>query len=111
MAHKNTTPEKLIESEKVVERYLTEQIKQRGGMSIKLITTFISGLPDRLVLLPNKTIFFVETKTTKKNADKMQIRVHRIITSLGFNVYVLDTKAKVLQTLKTEFDETVPRPN
>lgn len=87
--------EKLIDKEKVIERLLVIEVKKRGGLCLKLVTTFFSGLPDRLILLPNKTIYFVELKTTGLKARKLQINVHKVIQNLGFDVYVIDTIQKV----------------
>lgn len=80
-----------IDSEKVVERKLRESVKKYGGLCIKLLPDFFSGLPDRLVLLPNSVIFFVELKTTKVEARKLQRIVHNKLHSLGFRVYLIDT--------------------
>ena len=95
MVSKNTMPEKLIDSEKAVEKLLVTEVKKRGGLCIKLVTTFFSGLPDRLVLLPDKTVYFVELKTTGLKARKLQVNVHKMIKNLGFDVYIIDTIEKV----------------
>lgn len=95
MVSRNTMPEKLIDSEKVVEKLLVTEVKKHGGLCVKLVTTFFSGLPDRLVLLPDKTVYFVELKTTGLKARKLQVNVHKMIKNLGFDVYIIDTIEKV----------------
>lgn len=83
------------ESEKVVERILRETVEYKGGICLKLLTSYFNGLPDRLVLLPGKIAFFVETKSTGDDPRKLQKWVHNKLRSLGFDVYVIDTAAKV----------------
>lgn len=80
-----------IESEKLIERKLNESTKIHGGLSIKLAAIFMTGLPDRLILLPNGICFFVELKTTNEKARKIQIYIHSLINKLGFKVYIVDT--------------------
>ena len=47
--------------ESLVERKLTSLVKERGGWAIKFVPS-VSGLPDRIVLLPTGRLFFVELK-------------------------------------------------
>lgn len=88
------------ESEKVVERTLREDVEKMKGLCIKLLTQFFIGLPDRLILLPGKIAFFVETKSTGDEPSDIQKWVHKKLKDLGFDVYVLDTVEKVKTTLK-----------
>lgn len=80
-----------IESEKVIERKLVNIVKANGGLCIKLLCDNLLGLPDRLVLLPNGKIAFVELKTTKQKPRKIQVFMHNKIRALGFRVEVIDT--------------------
>lgn len=87
---------KKIESEKQLERDLKELIESGGGMCIKLLSQHITGLPDRLCLLPGGRAFFVEVKTTGKKPRKIQEFIHEKLRSLGFSVYVLDSTPALL---------------
>ena len=80
-----------VESEKKLEAQLGKEIKALGGWSIKLLSTFVKGLPDRMCLLPTGIIFFVELKSTGKKPTLAQKIIHKKLTSLGFNVYVIDS--------------------
>ncbi len=80
----------MIESEKTLEKKLGLHVKKLGGLSIKLLSTHFTGLPDRLLLLPEGKVIFVEVKTTKKKPNKRQLYVHALIRDLGFKVHVLD---------------------
>ena len=79
------------DSEKLIEAKLGKAIKDMGGWSIKLLSTFIKGLPDRMCLLPTGIVFFVELKSTGKKPTIAQKIIHKKLRSLGFNVYVIDS--------------------
>ena len=81
-----------IESEKVLERYLCTEVKKLGGWAVKLLSGLVTGLPDRLILLPGGVVAFVEVKTTGKKASVRQLWVHEKLKDLGFRVEVLDSK-------------------
>lgn len=91
----------MIESEKDLERKLAKDVEELGGWTIKLLSTFIKGLPDRLVLMPKGRVAFAEIKTTKKDATKMQKFIHKKLRGLGFTVVVLDTSVGIDEFLKT----------
>lgn len=84
-----------IESEKLLEKKLNSEIKRLGGMSIKLITIHLNGLPDRLCLLPGGRLFFSEIKTTKKKLRRLQKIIAGRLIKLGFKVYVIDSSDKI----------------
>lgn len=48
--------------EKEIEKKLTLAVKQAGGICPKLVSPGFDGMPDRMVLLPNGRIGFVEVK-------------------------------------------------
>lgn len=79
------------DSEKLIEAKLGKAIKDMGGWSIKLLSTFVKGLPDRMCLLPTGTVFFVELKSKGKKPTLAQKIIHKKLKSLGFNVYVIDS--------------------
>ena len=82
----------VIESEKVLEKYLVSEVKSLGGWAVKLLSGLVTGLPDRLILLPGGVVAFVEVKTTGKKATPRQLIVHKKLRALGFRVEVLDSK-------------------
>ena len=86
-------------SEKYIENKFCERIKGMGGFPIKLLST-ITGLPDRLCLLPGGCLFFAELKSTKKKTEARQKLVHKQIRALGFDVYVIDSWEVGLEVLK-----------
>lgn len=94
-------PKIKIESEKFLEKKLSEEIKRIGGMSIKLLSSCLTGLPDRLCLLPKGRLFFIEMKTTGKKPTKIQTIIHGKLEALGFPVLVIDTSEKIKTFIQT----------
>lgn len=88
---------KNITSEKVIEDTFNHEVKKLGGISIKLLTSLVSGLPDRMALLPEGRVFFVELKSRGKKPEKIQMYWHNKLRGLGFDAYVIDN----LETLQT----------
>ena len=82
------------ESEKALERNLNKEVKALGGWSIKILSNFITGLPDRLVLL-NGRAYFVEVKSEGKKPSLIQRVVHKKLGALGFPVSLIDTTEKL----------------
>lgn len=71
-----------------VETTLRLEIKDRGGWAIKLLPS-VSGLPDRMVLLPGGHLIFVELKSPTGTVAPHQTVVHGRLRRLGFEVLVL----------------------
>lgn len=103
MANKNITPGKLIESEKKLERFLVKEIESElKGLCWKMFPLHITGLPDRLCLLPDAEIFFVEVKTTGQKSRPRQIYVQNQLRKLGFRVEEVDSTSQI-ENLIQEF--------
>jgi hypothetical protein len=81
--------------EKTVEDHLRDEIKAMGGVCWKLPAQWYRNIPDRIVLLPGSKLCFIELKRPGKKARDGQKRMGKILTELGFNWAVLDTKEKV----------------
>lgn len=85
--------------EKEIENYLKNKVKSMKGIAIKLNSMSMSGLPDRMVLLPKGIILFVELKRPGGKARPLQLVTHRLLKNLGFEVYVIDSKKQVEEVL------------
>ncbi|AUW96762.1 VRR-NUC domain-containing protein [Streptococcus pluranimalium] len=81
--------------EKVVEEALVKAVKCRGGLALKLTSPSWVGIPDRLVLLPQGRLGFVEVKAPGKVPRPLQVRRLEQLKNLGFKVYVLDSLEKI----------------
>ncbi len=75
--------------EKDVEKYLAKQCTKRGWLSYKFLSSE-TGVPDRIVVLPGGTVWFVELKRAR--GGRLSARQKHIINklnNLGANVTVL----------------------
>ncbi len=76
--------------EKGIEQKFVDEVKRINGLAIKLVSPGFSGLPDRLVLIPEGKIGFVEVKAPGKKPRRLQRSRHDQLRKLGFKVFVLD---------------------
>ena len=77
--------------ESFIEEKLTKVVRQNGGVCWKFTSPGTAGVPDRIILMPEGRIVFVEVKAPGEEPRKLQISRHRLLRRLGFKVYVLDT--------------------
>lgn len=82
---------KEIISEKDLERTFSECLNRTKKVwVIKLLSTFVKGLPDRMVICQGGYVGFAEIKTTGKKPTKIQLLIHEKLRALGFKVFVID---------------------
>lgn len=87
--------------ETTVETALTDGVKAKGGECFKWVSPQRSGVPDRIVLMPNAGIVFVETKAPLGVLKSWQARCHKVLRALGFRVEVLWSLQQVNVFLST----------
>ena len=85
--------------EKTVEQKLVKAVKNRGGICPKLVCPGFDGMPDRLVLLPDGNVGFVEVKAPGQKPRPLQVSRHKLLMSLGFQVFTLDDITAIPRTL------------
>ena len=76
--------------EKTIEQKLVQAVKAKGGIAPKFVSPGFSGVPDRLILLPDGKCGFVEVKASGGKPRPLQESRIRLLRQLGFKVYVLD---------------------
>lgn len=76
--------------ESYIEKVLIGAVKARGGMALKFVSPGMSGVPDRLILIPGGVIAFAEIKAPAKKMRPLQIKRKRQLEKLGFLVYQID---------------------
>ena len=81
--------------EKTIERKLVTKIKAMGGIALKFTSPGFDGMPDRLVLLPDEKIAFVEVKATGCTLRPLQESRQGMLRRMGFKVYVLDDARQI----------------
>lgn len=92
--------------EKYLEKQLVKRITTQKGQCIKLIGV-VSGLPDRLVLMPGGVAVFVELKSNGKRLRPLQLYWKNIIEKLGFKYFIIHDYESFADTIL--YTETVSR--
>lgn len=81
--------------ESKIERRLKKEIELIGGKALKFVSPGMSGVPDRIILLPHGRIIFVELKAPKKNLRPIQKLRKKQLEKLGFRIECIDSIDKV----------------
>ena len=81
--------------ESTVERHLREEAKKRKGMALKFVSPGMNGVPDRIVLMPDGKMAFVELKAPGKKIRPLQEKRKRTLEELGFLVFCVDSKEMI----------------
>ena len=76
--------------ENLIDRQLAMSVKNMGCIAVKFVSPGLDGVPDRIVLLPDKKMAFVELKAPGKKLWPLQEKRRRQLEALGFSVYVID---------------------
>ena len=76
--------------EKDIERKLVKAVRMKGGICPKYVSPGYDGMPDRLALLPDGKVGFIEVKDIGKKPRPLQESRHRLLRSLGFKVFTLN---------------------
>lgn len=89
--------------EREIEQKLRREVEKRGGRCFKFLSS-VSGVPDRILLLPGGLVIFVELKKEGEKPRKLQEVQMRKIRELGFRVRVVDSEQEI-QKLMREIEE------
>lgn len=81
--------------EKQIEQRLVKAVKARGGLCPKLVSPGTDGMPDRMVLLPDSHMGFVEVKAPGEKPRPLQQRRHEQLRELGYKVSILDDPEQI----------------
>lgn len=95
------------DSEKIIERHMVEAIKNLGLLALKYSNATQSGYPDRLVLLPEGRVLWVELKSRGCKPTKLQQLRHAELRRMGHTVEVvdsLDAVAAITERLRHEYN-------
>ena len=86
--------------EKEIEKFLIKEIKKLGGLCYKWVSPGNAGVPDRIVLLPNRPAMFVELKTDKGKLSRLQEVQIKKLKSINDQVYILHGLEEVKEFIK-----------
>lgn len=85
--------------EKTIEKQLVKEVNNRGGFCLKFNSYSMSGVPDRIVLMKDGKVGFVEVKQKGKKLRELQKFRKKQLKYLGFKVYTLDDKEKIVEVV------------
>lgn len=86
--------------EQKIERRLKKEIELIGGKALKFVSPGVSGVPDRIVLLPGGKVIFVELKASGKKLRPIQELRRKEFNKLGFDIRVIDSIEKLSELIK-----------
>lgn len=86
--------------EKEIEKQLVRQVQSLDGWCLKLTSPSMIGVPDRLILLPEGRVAFVEVKRPGQKPRPIQVRRIKQLRELGFKVYVLDDSNEISRIIE-----------
>lgn len=81
--------------EKTIEQKLVQAVKAKGGIAPKFVSPGFSGVPDRLILLPDGKCGFVEVKAPGRKATAAAEVKDTALRGLGFLVFILDDESQI----------------
>lgn len=87
-------------NERQIEQRLVTETRKRGGMALKFVSPSFAGMPDRLILLPDGKMAFVEVKAPGQKPRPLQVKRHAMLRKLGFKVFALDAASDIPMMLK-----------
>lgn len=77
--------------EKTIEQALVKRVKSLGGIAYKFTSPANRSVPDRICLLPEGRLVFVECKRPGGKPTSNQLRVHEKIKVLDHDIRVIDS--------------------
>lgn len=65
--------------ERDIEKKLTALVKELGGLSYKFVSPGNDGVPDRIIITPKGSVWFVELKTkTGRLSPRQKLQLERL---------------------------------
>lgn len=93
--------------EKEIENSLRKMVVKHGGFCLKWVCPGWSGVPDRIILLPNGRVIFAEIKRPKGGkVDPLQHYWRRKLQALGFTVLHIYTEKDIQEAAQLLEKET-----
>jgi hypothetical protein len=75
-----------------IESDARDLVKSLGGIAYKFTSPSRMSVPDRVIVLPNQPIFFIEYKRWGKKCSPGQVREGILLLQMGHFVYYVDNK-------------------
>ena len=90
--------------EKDIEKILVKEVRKLGGLCYKWVSPGNAGVPDRIVLIPNRPVMFVELKGDKGKLSRLQEIQIKKLKAITEHVYVLKGLEEVRDFIKWNLD-------
>ena len=91
--------------EKIIERYLAQQVLKHNGISFKFSSPAHRGVPDRIVIFNPNSVYFVEVKAPTGKLSRLQIVCLDELAQMGCKCWVVYSKDDVDEFLRHVKDE------
>ena len=94
--------------EKEIEAALRRVVTDYKGWCLKWTSPSLTGIPDRMILLPGGKVAFVEVKAPGKGLRPLQLKRIEELRKLGFRCYVINNMTQIpvlVEELVYEYDE------
>ena len=88
-------------SEKAIEGYLVKKVMEIGGLSWKFSSTSQNGVPDRIVIMPNGRIAFVELKSSQGRLSVIQEHVLVKLKKMNCEVHIIKSRTGVSKLISS----------
>ena len=83
--------------EKIIEKWLVQQVDNLGGIAYKFKSPGRKNVPDRLCIFPNNIHAFVECKATGEEPTEAQYREMERLIDRGHWVLVIDRRSEIIR--------------
>ena len=77
-----------------IESTVCKHAQKLGLLAYKFTSPGRAGVPDRLLIAPDGTVFMIEFKTPTGRLSALQINEHRRLSEHNITVYVVDNVAE-----------------
>ena len=84
---------------------MVRAVRSRGGLCYKWVSPGTTGVPDRIVILPDGRTIYVELKTEAGRLSEIQKHIHAELRKRGADVRTLYG----LDQVKAFIEEVLPR--
>lgn len=96
-------------SESQLEKILCDTVKEMGGMALKFVSPGRAGVPDRIILMPNGKIYFVEMKSPRGEVNPIQEYVFEKFEKLGSKVHIINSVEAIKNFRQKIFNDQLQR--
>lgn len=86
-------------SEKIIERFLVDEIRRKKLVCLKYSNPNMVGYPDRVILLPGGKVIWVELKSKGRKPSKPQMIRMAELRGMGHDVRVIDSREGVVELI------------